>query len=78
MKWLTKGFAPREGLIQFFTGKDVYPAEDGVIDRTFCALRVWAVVRPEEMRMWIGTLKDEKMSKALTWLLDNPWGPGLK
>lgn len=69
-------YAPREGLIQFFSGKNIYGGEDGMIDRTFCALRVWAVVKPEEMKKWIATIKDAKIQKALTWLLDNPWGTG--
>jgi hypothetical protein len=76
MKWLLQGYAPRKGLILFFTGHDIYPDEGNVIDRTFCALRVWAVVRPDEMKKWISTLKDEEIRKALTWLLKNPWGTG--
>jgi hypothetical protein len=69
-------YAPRERLIRFFSGEDLYADEGGMIDRTFCALRVWAVVRPEEMRKWIATIKDAEMRKALTWLLENPWGGG--
>ena len=49
-----------------------------MIDRTFCALRVWAVIRPNEMRTWIRILDDEKMRKALTWLLQHPVGEGSK
>jgi hypothetical protein len=71
-------YAPRDGLIKFFGGDDVYPGEDGMIDRTFCALRVWAVFKPKEMETWIATLKDSEMQKALTWLLRNPWGTGPK
>jgi hypothetical protein len=73
---LRTNYAPREGLIEFFSGKDIYGGEDGMIDRTFCALRVWAVVRPDEMKKWIATIKDAEMRKALTWLLENPWGTG--
>jgi hypothetical protein len=73
---LRTGYAPREGLIKFFSGYDEYPGEDGMIDRTFCALRVWAVVKPREMKAWIATLNDAEMRKALTWLLQHPWGTG--
>ncbi len=71
---LRTGYAPREGLITFFRGGKIYNGQDGMIDRCFCALRVWAVVQPEEMKAWIATIKDEEMQKALTWLLNNPWG----
>jgi hypothetical protein len=71
-------YAPRDRLLKFFSGHDEYPDEGGMIDRTFCALRVWAVVRPKEMKAWIGTLKDAEMRKAFTWLLENPWGTGPK
>ncbi len=75
---LRTDYVPRDGLIRFLSGEDVYPDEGGVLDRTFCALRVWAVVRPEEMKAWIATLKDTEMQKALTWLLDHPWGGKLE
>ena len=68
-------FTPRENLIKFFSGQDGY-TDDDVIDRTFCSLRVWAVVKPKEMKEWIGTIKEADMRKALTWLLDHPWGTG--
>ncbi len=32
---LRTNYAPRRGLIQFFSGKDIYGREDGMIDRTF-------------------------------------------
>ena len=70
---LRNDFAPREILIKFFSGEDGY-TDDDMIDRTFCALRVWAVVKPDEMKAWIATLKDAEMRKALTWLLEHPWG----
>lgn len=73
---LRTDYAPRDRLIRFFSGHDEYPDEGDMIDRTFCALRVWAVIRPNEMKTWIGTLDDEKMRKALTWLLEHPWGTG--
>jgi hypothetical protein len=73
---LATDYAPRDGLIKFFSGHDVYPDEGGMIDRTFCTLRVWAVVKPKEMKAWIDTIKDAEMRKALTWLLEHPWGTG--
>jgi len=69
-------YAPREGLIRLFSGEDLYPDEGGMIDRTFCALRVWAAVKPGEMETWIATIEDAEMRKALRWLLKNPWGTG--
>jgi len=71
---LRTDYAPRDRLIRFFSGDDDYPDEGDMIDRTFCALRVWAVVQPKGMQTWIATLKDPEMQKALTWLLQNPWG----
>ena len=71
---LRTDYAPRQGLIQFFSGHDIYPDEGGMIDRTFCALRVWAVVRPQEMEAWIETVEDPEMRRSLKWLLQNPWG----
>ncbi len=71
---LRNDYAPRDGLIKFFSGEDVYPDTGDMIDRTFCALRVWAVVKPDEMKAWIATRKDAEMRKALTWLLQHPWG----
>ena len=70
---LATDYAPRDRLMRFFSGHDEYPDEGGMIDRTFCALRVWAVVKPKEMKAWIGTIKEADMRKALTWLLDHPW-----
>ena len=75
---LRANYAPRDRLVRFFSGHDEYPDEGGMIDRTFCALRVWAVVKPKEMKEWIGTIKEADMRKALTWLLDHPWGTGAK
>ena len=74
---LSTNYTPRENLIKFFSGEDGYK-DDAMIDRTFCALRVWAVVKPREMKAWIGTSKEADMRKALTWLLEHPWGTGPK
>ncbi|MGV3663218.1 MAG: hypothetical protein ACO1TE_23805 [Prosthecobacter sp.] len=63
----------RQELLNFFRGEaDI--GDDGIVDRTFCSLRVWAVVRPAEMRAWLGTLKDKELRESLTWLLEHPWG----
>jgi len=71
---LRTGYAPRENLIKLFSGDDKFASDGDMIDRTFCALRVWAVVRPKEMKPWIATLHDAELQKALTWLLEHPWG----
>jgi hypothetical protein len=73
---LATGYPPREDLIKLFAGDDAYSSDSDMIDRTFCALRAWAVVRPEEMKAWIAKQDGEDMRKALTWLLVNPWGTG--
>lgn len=73
---LTTGYAPREDLIKLFSGDDAFSSDSDMIDRTFCALRMWAVLQPEAMKAWIATQKDADMSKALTWLLEHPWGGG--
>jgi hypothetical protein len=66
----------RAKLLRFFSGVDEFPDEGGMIDRTFCALRVWAVIRPDEMREWISKQEGADARKSLTWLLENPWGKG--
>jgi hypothetical protein len=67
----------RQEILSFFRGEnDNYADEGDVLDRTFCALRVWAVTKPDEMKAWIATLKEEDLRKSLTWLLENPWGTG--
>jgi hypothetical protein len=69
--------AERKEVLAFFRGESDDLADDGgLLDRTFCALRVWAVTKPDEMKAWIGTLKDEDLRTALTWLAENPWGTG--
>jgi hypothetical protein len=75
---LRTDYAPRENLIKLFSGDDKFASDGDMIDRTFCSLRVWAVVKPREMKAWIGTLQDAEMRKALTWLLQHPWGTGPK
>ena len=57
---LATDYAPKKGLLRFFGGEDVYPDEERMIDRTFCALRVWAVVKPDQMKAWIATLKETR------------------
>ena len=66
---------PREELIRMYDGREG-SSDDAINDRTFCALRMWAVVKPDEMREWIRTVEGEDMQKALTWLLEHPWGTG--
>ena len=34
----------------------------------------WSKLR--EMKAWIATIKEPDMRKALTWLLEHPWGTG--
>ncbi len=75
---LRNNYAPRKNLMKLFSGDDRFSSDSDMIDRTFCALRVWAVVRPREMKAWIGTIKEANMRKALTWLLEHPWGTGPK
>ena len=75
---LRTDYAPRENLIKLFSGDDDFSSDSDMIDRTFCALRVWAVVKPKEMKAWIATIKEADMRKALTWLLEHPWGTGPK
>jgi len=69
-------YIPREQLISLFGGSDEFADDSNMVDRTFCALRTWAVIRPQEMETWIKTLQDKEMQKALSWLLENPWGNG--
>jgi hypothetical protein len=61
-------------MCRFFSGHDTMSDEGGVTDRTFCSLRIWAVTRPDEMKAWIATEPDAELRKALTWLLEHPWG----
>jgi hypothetical protein len=71
---LRADYVPKDKLEQFFAGDDIYPDEEGMLDRTFCALRSWAVFKPDEMAAWIKTLNDPGLEKSLTWLMYHPWG----
>ncbi|MFO1484241.1 MAG: hypothetical protein U1F71_12860 [Verrucomicrobiaceae bacterium] len=71
---LTDLQASRTDLLATLRGSDPPQSDDGIWDRTFCALRVWAVVRPTEMKKWADIQKSEDLRSALTWLLEHPWG----
>jgi len=71
---LTDLQASRKDLLATLRGSTPPQLDDGIWDRTFCALRVWAVVRPTEMKKWIATQDGEDLRSALTWLLEHPWG----
>lgn len=71
-------YVPHQSLIKFFSGDDEDAPLNDLVIHTFCALRAWAVVRPNETQTWVATLEDAEMRKALTSLLENPWGPGGK
>jgi len=64
----------REQFIEYCSGVDMDTKASDMARRTFNALRVWAVVRPNDMKAWIATLNDPKLQKAITWLLNHPWG----
>lgn len=64
----------RGDLIRLLEGDDDAASDSDMIDRTLCALRFWAMWKPDEMRKWIAGLNDPEMQKALTWTLENPWG----
>lgn len=61
----------RDTTIRYFAGENMDDSADDMVRHTVGALRVWAVFRPKEMKDWIATLKDPKMQKALTWLLNH-------
>lgn len=65
---------PRQQLIDICEGRASGDIDDGLVDRTICALRVWAVIRPEDMKKWIETIDGSDMQKALRWTVENPWG----
>lgn len=73
---MQQDWPPRNEVLLFLGGDDKYQYEGGMTDRTICALRVWAVMRPDEMRAWIGKQEGKDMRKALSWLLEHPWGGG--
>lgn len=66
-------WAPRKDLLAYFGGGKNDDFSSGTMaSRALCALRVWAVVRPKEMKDWIATLKGADERKTLTWLLEHP------
>ncbi len=48
--------------------------EDGMNDRTFCALRVWGSFHQKEMIAWVNSLDDLEMRKSLMWLVKHARG----
>lgn len=68
---LNTSYTTREDLIAYLPGGG---DEGGMMDRTFCALRVWAVTRPDEMKKWIETQEDAGVRQALMKLFDHRWG----
>lgn len=64
----------RGDLIRLLKGDDDAASDSDMIDRTLCALRFWAMWKPNEMQKWIAGLGDAEMQRALTWTLMNPWG----
>ena len=68
------GYAPLAEVARFFRGEDDLADEGGLIDRTFCALRVWAATGPTEMRKWVAGQDNAQLREALAWLLEHPWG----
>ncbi len=71
---LDSDYAPREELAKFFMGDDLFADEGGIIDRTFCALRVWAMIQPDEMRRWIDEECAADIRESLRWLLNHAAG----
>ena len=67
-------YARRDLLLRYYRGEKVALGDDGMNDRTFCALRVWAIFHPKEMTAWIDTLDDMEMRKSLMWLLKHAQG----
>ena len=67
----------REDLLRLLRGDDQFASDGDMIDRTFCALRFWAMWKPAEMEAWIATVtqNDPEMNRVLSWLWENPWGP---
>lgn len=71
---MQQSWCSKENLMRLFSGDDRFAEDSSMVDRTFCALRVWAVFKPDEMRTWISKQEGAEMRKALTWLLEHPWG----
>lgn len=72
---VAQAYFPRSELIKEFAGGEPFSGDD-FNDRCFCALRFWAMWKPDEMKAWIAAVEGEDMRKALTWLLEHPWGTG--
>jgi hypothetical protein len=70
---LEGNLVPRQELRDMYSGKASGDTDDGIIDRTFCALRVWAVIRPDEVAEWIEK-QDKDMRESLRWLLKHSLG----
>ena len=66
-------YADRELILQLLAG-DIPEWDGDVLDRTFCALRAWAMWRPDEMKRWIDGIGDESLRAALTSLHADPGG----
>jgi hypothetical protein len=66
---LDSNYAPREDLAKFFMGDDSFGNDGEIIDRTFCSMRVWAMVQPDEMSQWIEEKCPADMQESLRWLL---------
>ena len=75
---MQQSWCSKENLLRLFSGDDQFAEDASMIDRTFCALRVWAVLRPDEMRTWISKQSGADARKALTWLSEHPWGGDAK
>jgi hypothetical protein len=67
-------YARRDLLLRYYRGEKVGLGDDGMNDRTFCALRVWGVFHQKEMIAWINTLDDLEMRESLTWLVKHARG----
>lgn len=64
----------REYMASILTNRKPLPNNDGV-ESALSALRLWATVRPEEMRAWIETGGFEpKLREALIWVLEHAEG----
>jgi len=75
---LRTNYVPRAELLKFFSGEDIYADTGDVVDRTFCALRVWAAAHPTAMKAWIVTIQEADLRESLTWLLEHSREAGIK
>jgi hypothetical protein len=71
---LLVGDVSRDEMLKTLRGEIMSADDDGVWDRTFCALRMWAIMRPTEMKAWIAKQPEHDMRESLIWLLEHPWG----